>query len=483
MPAILEIIRSTRMSTGGLPVESIFGRAAGDVVVAPSQVHEVLAQHVLTDGFKIVYDTRASHGSWIVDARTGEEYLDLYTFFASAPLGSNPHGLADDPEFLAVLAEAAANKPANPDMYTTHYAQFVETFDRVLGDRALPHLFFVEGGALAVENALKTAFDWKSRRNEAAGRSPRLGTQVMHLTRAFHGRSGYTLSLTNTEPVKTDRFPIFDWPRIEVPAVRFPLSEHLAETEAAEQRALHQAEAAFRDHPHDIACFIAEPIQSEGGDNHMRPEFLQAMQRLCRENDALFVLDEVQTGVGATGTAWAYQQLGLEPDIVAFGKKVQLGGIMAGRRVDEVPDNVFRVSSRINSTWGGGLVDMVRSRRLLEIIERDGVFGQAASTGDWLLAELEELAARFPGLVSNARGRGLMCAFDLPGTAERDTLLTILRERERILLLPAGTPSIRFRPALTISEDELAVGRKAIERSLDRLAAEQAPGAAAREPD
>ena len=157
-------------------MESIFGRPADDVAVAPSQVHEVLARHVLTDGFKIVYDTRASHGSWIVDARTGEEYLDLYTFFASAPLGSNPHGLADDPEFLAVLAEAAANKPANPDMYTTHYAQFVETFDRVLGDRALPHLFFVEGGALAVENALKTAFDWKSRRNEAAGRSPRLGT-------------------------------------------------------------------------------------------------------------------------------------------------------------------------------------------------------------------------------------------------------------------------------------------------------------------
>jgi L-lysine 6-transaminase len=197
----------------------------------------------------------------------------------------------------------------------------------------------------------------------------------------------------------------------------------------------------------------------------------------------LFVLDEVQTGVGATGTPWAYQQLGLEPDVVAFGKKVQLGGIMAGRRVEEVPDNVFQVSSRINSTWGGGLVDMVRSRRLLEIIERDGVFDQAASTGDWLLAELEELGARFPGLVSNVRGRGLMCAFDLPGTAERDTLLAILRERERILLLPAGVRSIRFRPALTITEDELAVGRKAIERSLDRLAAEQAPGAAAREPD
>ena len=434
-------------------------------------VRRRLARYVLTDGFHLTLDLRHSRGSWIVDAGTGERYLDLYAFYASAPLGINPAGVADDPEFVALLAEAAVNKPTNPDIYTAHYADFVETFARVLGDPALPHLFFIEGGALAVENALKCAFDWKSRHNEARGQSPRLGTKVLHLTRAFHGRSGYTLSLTNTDPAKTERFPKFDWPRIDVPAVTFPLSEHLGEVVPAERHALSQAEAAFRDNPRDIACFIAEPIQSEGGDNHMRPEFLQAMQRLCRDNDALFVLDEVQTGVGTTGTAWAYQQLGLEPDVVAFGKKVQLGGIMAGRRVDEVPDNVFRVSSRINSTWGGGLADMVRSRRLLEVIERERLFDQAAATGAWLLAELAELGTRFPDLVPNVRGRGLMCAFDLPGAQERDELLTILREQERVLLLPSGTRSIRFRPALTISQGELATGCKAIGRSLDRLAA------------
>ena len=425
---------------------------------------------MLTDGFHLILDLRRSRGSWIVDARTGERYLDLYAFYASAPLGISPADVSGDREFLAVLAEAAANKPTNPDIYTCHYADFVETFARVLGDPAMPHLFFVEGGALAVENALKCAFDWKSRSNEALGRSPGLGTKVLHLTQAFHGRSGYTLSLTNTDPNKTDRFPTFGWPRIDVPAVKFPLGEHAAEVASAERRALGQAETAFREHPADIACFIAEPIQGEGGDNHMRPQFLQAMQRMCRENDALFVLDEVQTGVGLTGSAWAYQQLGLEPDVVAFGKKVQLGGIMAGRRVDEVPDNVFRVSGRINSTWGGGLADMVRSRRLLEVIERDRLFDQAATTGAWFLAELGDLRARFPGLVSNVRGRGLMCAFDLPSGAERDYLVTILREKEKVLLLPSGARSIRFRPALSISQEELAAGRKAIERTLDRLA-------------
>jgi L-lysine 6-transaminase len=437
--------------------------------VAPHLVHDVLGRHVLADGFTLVYDTRASEGSWLVDARSGERYLDLYTFFASAPLGSNARGLADDPQFMAVLAEAAANKPANPDMYTTHYAHFVETFARVLGDPALPHLFFVEGGALAVENALKTAFDWKSRRNEAAGRPAGLGTRVLHLTRAFHGRSGYTLSLTNTEPAKTARFPKFDWPRIDVPAVTFPVLAHLADIERAEHRALAQAQAAFDRHPHDIACFIAEPIQGEGGDNHMRAEFLQAMQALCHQNDALFVLDEVQTGVGLTGTPWAYQQLGLEPDVVAFAKKVQLGGIMAGRRVDEVPDNVFTVSGRINSTWGGGLADMVRSRRLLEIIERDGLIEHAAKVGDWLLSELRALGERHADLVMNVRGRGLMCALDLPSATRRDRAVRQLRD-EHVIVLPCGERSLRFRPALDVTEQALGFGLAALDRTLTALA-------------
>jgi L-lysine 6-transaminase len=451
----------------GLEVSTLMGEREGLPAgrVQPGDVHDVLRRHLLVDGFDLVFDTRASCGSWFVDARSGERYLDLYTFFASAALGANPPGLADDPQFLAVLSEVAANKPANSDVYTTHYAEFVQTFGRVLGDPEMPHLFFVEGGALAVENAVKVAFDWKSRRNEAAGRSRDLGGQVLHLTHAFHGRSGYTLSLTNTDPVKTDRFPKFGWPRIDVPAVRFPLEEHLAEVESAEARALGQARAAFEANPHDIACFIAEPIQGEGGDNHMRAEFLQAMQALCHEFDALFVLDEVQTGVGFTGTPWAYQQLGLEPDIVAFAKKTQVGGIMAGRRVDEVVDNVFAVSGRINSTWGGGLVDMVRARRILEIVERESLADHAARVGAWFLGELEALAGRHARDVTNVRGRGLMCAFDLPSQAARDDVIRRLQE-ERVLALGCGERSIRFRPALSVTMEDLNFGLAAFDRVL-----------------
>jgi L-lysine 6-transaminase len=438
---------------------------AEHVDVLPSEVHQILGRHVLTDGMKLVVDLKRSYGSRLVDARNGKRYLDLYTFFASAPLGINPPGIVDDPTFMAELAEMAANKPANPDMYTTAYAEFVETFFRVLGDPAMPHLFFIEGGALAVENALKVAFDWKSRHNEATGRDPRLGTKIMHLTKAFHGRSGYTLSLTNTEPNKTDRYPKFDWPRLDVPAITFPLHDHLDEVVAAEQHALDQARRAFAEHPDDIAAFIAEPIQGEGGDNHFRPDFLQAMQALCREHDALFIVDEVQTGVGLTGTAWAYQQFGLEPDVVAFGKKTQVCGIMAGRRVDEVRDNVFELSSRINSTWGGNLTDMVRSRRILEVIERDGLIERAKVLGDQLIHGLHALAGKHP-MMQDVRGRGLMCAFTLPSAEMRNDVLARLRVDERVLMLGCGPSSVRVRPALTVTSGELERGLAALDRVL-----------------
>ena len=438
--------------------------------VAPAEVHEVLGRHLLTDGMKLVVDLRRSRGSRLVDARNGQSYLDLYTFFASAPLGVNPPGLADDPTFVAELAEVAVNKPANPDMYSCAYAEFVATFVRVLGDPALPYLFFVEGGALAVENALKAAFDWKSRHNEARGRGARLGTKVLHLTRAFHGRSGYTLSLTNTDPNKTDRFPQFDWPRIDVPAVRFPLADHLAEVEAAEQRALEQARAAFAAHPHDIAAFVAEPIQGEGGDNHIRAEFFTALAEIVRAHDALFIVDEVQTGVGTTGTPWAYQQLGIRPDLVAFSKKAQVGGVMGGGRLDEVPDHVFRVSGRINSTWGGGLTDMVRARRLLEIIEAEGLIEAAGPKGERLLAGLTGVAHEHP-VLDNVRGRGLFAAADLPTGQLRNAVVTDLHDVEHVIVLPCGPRSIRFRPALSITEDEIDEAVDALRRSLGRVAA------------
>jgi L-lysine 6-transaminase len=437
--------------------------------VTPDEVLAHLGRHLLVDGYDFVLDLDASQGSILVDARTGTGYLDLFTFFASNALGMN-HPAVTDPTVQQRLGRAATHKPSNSDVYTVELAAFVDTFSRVLGDPRLPYLFLVEGGGLAVENALKTAFDFKSRHNEAAGRDPALGGRALHLTGAFHGRTGYTMSLTNTDPVKVARFPRFDWPRIDAPALSFPLETYATGNLAAEDHALAQAHAAFAAFPHDVACVIAEPIQGEGGDRHLSSRFLRELQALAHANDALFVLDEVQTGVGMTGSAWAYQQLDVAPDVVAFGKKTHVCGVMAGGRLDEIDDHVFATSSRINSTFGGGLVDMVRATVMLEVIERDRLIDRAAIAGARLLAGLAELQDRHD-VLSGARGRGLMCAIDLPDASMRDAVTARMFRHEHTFLLGCGPRSVRFRPTLTVSDDELDAGLAALDRTLTALTA------------
>lgn len=431
------------------------------------QADEVLAslrRHVLVDGFDLVLDLDRSRGSTLVDARSGDTFLDMFTFFASNALGMN-HPAMHDPDVEERLLTAARHKPSNSDVYTVPQADYVEAFDRVLGIDALPWHFMIEGGGVAVANALKAAFDWKSRHNEAAGRDPELGMRAMHLRYAFHGRTGYTLSLTNTDPVKTARFPTFDWPRIPSPALRFPLDAHEQANRDDEDAALQAASDAFAAHPHDIACFVAEPIMGEGGDRHLSPRFLQGMQSLCREHDALFVVDEVQTGVGMTGTAWAHQQLGVEPDLLAYGKKTHVCGVLGGRRLDDEPDHVWRTSSRINSTFGGSLVDMVRASVMLDVIERDGLIARAGELGADLLARLEDLQGRHE-VVDNVRGRGLFCALDLPSTELRDDVRARLLRDERVIMLGSGPRSLRFRPALTVEPRDLDRAVDALDRTL-----------------
>jgi L-lysine 6-transaminase len=436
--------------------------------IAPVEVHRTLARYLIADGFDLVFDYEKSHGSYVHDARTGREYLDFLTFFASNPIGYN-HPRMKDPDFLRVLGRVALLKPTCSDVFTVEYAQFVDTFAQLAIPPYFKHAFFVEGGALAVENALKTAFDWKVRRNKARGVAGEKGTQVIHFREAFHGRSGYTLSLTNTDPVKTDYFPKFRWPRIDNPKLRFPVTPEVErDVAAAEQQALEQVRRAFADNPDDVAAIVIEPIQGEGGDNHFRAEFLQALERLARENECFFVVDEVQTGIGLTGKMWAHEHFGIKPDALAFGKKTQVCGCLVGPRVDEEPQNVFKVSSRINSTWGGGLTDMVRFGRYLEIIHEERLVENARTVGAHLLDKLQEVERELSGRVQNARGRGLMVAFDLPSTELRDQAHRRIVE-DGLLLLKCGVRSIRFRPPLTLSAAEAEAGIEIVRKSLRAL--------------
>lgn len=443
--------------------------------IDPKQVHASLSRHMLIDGFDIVLDLEKSHGSWLHDSRTGREFLDFFTFFASNPIGMNNPKLAT-PEFIQKIGRVALHKPSSSDIYTTEMAEFVDTFFRVAVPSFFKYTFLIEGGALAVENALKVAFDWKVKKNFIKGYTREHGTKVLHFKQAFHGRSGYTMSLTNTDPAKTGLYPKFtDWPRVFNPAAIFPLEgENLQTTIERERRSIEEIEAAFRDNPDDIACVILEPIQGEGGDNHFRPEFLAELRRICDEQEALLIFDEVQTGVGLTGTMWAYQGLGVRPDILCFGKKSQVCGILVTDRIDDIPDNVFHASSRINSTWGGNLVDMVRFQRFLEIIEQENLVENAATVGAHLLKRLQELVAQFPSHLSNARGRGLFCAIDLPDGTTRNLVRKECYERG-MLILGAGEHSIRFRPPLNVTTEEIDIGIGYIRDSVEEILAGQVP--------
>jgi L-lysine 6-transaminase len=433
--------------------------------IAPAQVHDTLHRHMLADGYDIVLDLEKSQGRRLYDSRHNRTYLDLFSFFATLPIGFN-HPKMHDANFLAKLTRAALVNPTNSDVYTTEMAEFVDTFGRVAKPASMKYAFFVAGGALGVENALKAAMDWKVRRNFAKGIKEEKGHQIIHFREAFHGRSGYTVSMTNTaDPRKYQYFAKFDWPRVSNPALRFPVTDaELERVKKAEEQSLAEIKAAFAANKDDIAAILIEPIQAEGGDNHFRTEYLVALKALAHENDALLIWDEVQTGIGVTGRMWAHQHFGVDADLIAFGKKMQVCGCLAGGRIDEEPDNVFHMKSRINSTWGGNLVDMVRCERYLQIIEEEKMVENAATVGTHLLRGLEAMQSRHAGVLSNARGRGLMCAIDFPDGDIRGAVAGKAYEMGMIIL-SCGTHSLRFRPPLDITTAEVDEALDIIEKA------------------
>ena len=427
-----------------------------------------IGNYMLADGMDPIIDLEKSHGSWIVDARDSREYLDLFSMFASLSIGYNHPYVLKNKERLTV---AAINKPTNSDVYSTQMAEFVESMGTVAQPDYLPYSFYIEGGTLAVENALKASFDWKTRKNRSLGKSTE-ASKIIHFKECFHGRSGYTLSLTDSQDKrKTDLFPKFEWPRITNPKLRFPLNEtNLAATSALEDKAINEIKNVVSRNGDEIAAIIIEPIQGEGGDNHFRNEFFVKLREISDEDDIIFIYDEVQTGIGITGKMWAHQHFGenARPDIISFGKKTQVCGIFAGNRFDEIDDSVFHQSSRLNSTWGGNLTDMVRFNLYLDVIENDKLVKNAADRGKDLLQGLIKLQNKHDEMVTNSRGRGLFCAFDLPNSKDRDRLLDLIKD-EGALMLGCGEKTVRFRPHLNLSLDDLNTGLGIIDFAISRM--------------
>jgi len=266
-------------------------------------------------------------------------------------------------------------------------------------------VFFANSGTEAVEAAIKLA-RYATRR-----------TRFIGFLGAFHGRSMGSLSFTASKFVQQERFfPTMPGVmHVPFPDAYRPVIQAQRGGDYGDTIVDYIEEVLFANvlPPDEVAAVVVEPIQGEGGDNHFRPEFFRAVRQLCDENDMLLIFDEVQSGVGITGKMWAFQHYGVEPDLFCFGKKTQVCGFASNDRIFDIEENVFTVPSRINSTWGGNLTDMVRSQRYFEVIDEERLVDNAARVGAFFIGELERFATKFPRLVSNVRGRGLMAAFVL----------------------------------------------------------------------
>ena len=269
--------------------------------------------------------------------------------------------------------------------------------------------------------------------------------------------------MTNTDPAKTRDFPKFDWPRISSPFIDFPMDEDVVG--AREEKACAEIEEAFARDPSGIAAILIEPIQGEGGDHHFRPAFFTKLREYADRFEALLIFDEVQTGLGSTGAMWAFDHTGVTPDIIAFGKKTQVCGIMSTARIDEIATNVFRVSSRINSTWGGNLADMVRCARYLEIMHEEKLVENAARVGARFKEGLNQLESEFEA-VTNVRGLGLFLAIDLPDGDVRGKVGKECWNRG-LAVLSCGPRSIRFRPPLVFSMENVGQALATVRTALD----------------
>lgn len=423
------------------------------VSIQPEKVQESLRKHMLVDGFDMILDLDKSNHGYLYDSKSKKYLLDFFTFVASNPLGMN-HPKLNNLEFINKIGKLALNKPSLSDIYAQEQAEFVETFFNIAVPPYFVHSFFIEGGTLAVENAIKAAFDWKVQKNFAKGYKEEKGHQIIHFKEAFHGRSGYTLSMTNTDPVKIAYFPKFKWPRVSNPKILFPLNdENLAKVIEAENKSIAEIKKAISENKDDIAAIILEPIQGEGGDNHFRKEFFMQLRQICNENEILLIFDEVQTGIALTGKWWAHQHF-VKPDLISFGKKTQVCGVLATDRMDEIEENVFRKSSRINSTWGGNIVDMYRFKRILEVIEEENLVENCRINGDYLKTKMETLCNKYPNKITSPRGLGLFAAFDTSSTDLRNKI-TGEALKNGLMILGCGSRSIRFRPPVTVTKEHI----------------------------
>ncbi|CAO2648190.1 Nn.00g074570.m01.CDS01 [Neocucurbitaria sp. VM-36] len=410
-----------------------------------------------TRSLNMVADYSRSYGNYIADP-DGNVLLDVYAQIASIPVGYNNPALllaATSPD----MASAIINRPALGNFPQHDWADILEEGILSVAPKGLNQVFTSQSGSDANELAYKAAFMWKrqqqrggahvdfshedihSAMNNQSPGAPDMS--ILSFKSGFHGRLFGSLSTTRSKPIHKIDIPAFDWPQAPFPSLKYPLEENAAENAKEEQRCLDETERLIKEWHHPPAAVIVEPIQSEGGDNHATPNFFRGLRELTKKLNVLFIVDEVQTGVGATGKFWAHEHWNLStpPDMVTFSKKAQTAGYYFGNN-DLRPNKPYRQFN----TWMGDPARAILFRAIIQEIQRLDLVNSTAATGSYLYDGLRRLAEQYPKEIQNLRGKGqgTFIAWDSP---RRDEVLKKAKG-QGVNIGGSGEVAVRLRPML-----------------------------------
>lgn len=405
--------------------------------------------YLLPDWIQNIHlNPKKSSGSYLYDDKSKRSILDLYCFFSTLPLGYN-HPIFSTECFKNDLFSFSGLKPSTGRILTTFIDEFVADFHDYVYSEIFNKYFFIHGGGLAVENALKISFDWKRHINQKNGFNiDDNEMEVMALEDAFHGITGYGLSLSANK-LKCSHFPKFDWPKFKAPYKIFPYKETNKHKFQQEQnKALKKIEDYIEQRGKQyISSIIIELIQGGGGDNHLGEKYVKGLKDICKKNDILLIIDEVQTGFGVTGKLWCYEHYNIEPDLITFGKKAQISGVCIGQNIPYIED-VINVPGRMSPTWNGDITDYIRCKYVIKAYKEYNLIDNAAKLGEYIVSSLESMSK-----FSNVRGRGFLIAFDFENSEERDRYEKLCFN-EGLFLLPMSDVTLRMRPNMALTIDE-----------------------------